>query len=70
MSDVCRQLGISEATFYVWKKKDGCQKPHPQALLSEGELRKLVNLLDTKAPPLRVVPFTPGQRVFDGSHNA
>lgn len=23
VSDVCRQLGISEATFYVWKKKFG-----------------------------------------------
>jgi putative transposase len=21
VADVCRQLGISEATFYVWKKK-------------------------------------------------
>jgi putative transposase len=21
VSDVCRQLGISEATFYIWKKK-------------------------------------------------
>jgi putative transposase len=20
-SDICRQLGISEATFYLWKKK-------------------------------------------------
>ena len=23
VADVCRQLGISEATFYVWKKKFG-----------------------------------------------
>jgi len=21
VADVCRQMGISEATFYVWKKK-------------------------------------------------
>ncbi len=21
VADVCRQLGISEATFYIWKKK-------------------------------------------------
>ena len=21
VADVCRQLGVSEATFYVWKKK-------------------------------------------------
>ena len=23
VGDVCRQLGVSEATFYVWKKKYG-----------------------------------------------
>ncbi len=23
VADVCRQLGISEATFYVWKRKYG-----------------------------------------------
>jgi putative transposase len=23
VADVCRQVGISEATFYVWKKKYG-----------------------------------------------
>lgn len=23
VADVCRQLGISDATFYVWKKKYG-----------------------------------------------
>ena len=23
VGDVCRQLGIAEATFYVWKKKYG-----------------------------------------------
>ena len=23
VADVCRQLGIAEATFYVWKKKYG-----------------------------------------------
>ena len=22
-ADICRQLGVSEATFYLWKKKDG-----------------------------------------------
>ncbi|WP_093168908.1 transposase [Variovorax sp. YR216] len=21
MSDVCRQIGVSEATYYTWKKK-------------------------------------------------
>lgn len=31
--DVCRQMGISEATFYVWKKK--------YASLGVAELRQL-----------------------------
>jgi putative transposase len=33
VGDVCRQLGISEATFYVWKKRF--------AHLGVSELRKL-----------------------------
>lgn len=36
VSDVCRGLGISEATFYVWKKK--------YASLGVTELRKLRQL--------------------------
>ena len=32
VADVCRQLGISEATFYVWKKK--------YAALGSTELRE------------------------------
>ena len=36
--DVCRQLGISEATFYVWKKK--------YAHLGVSELRRLRQLED------------------------
>jgi len=32
-ADVCRQLGVSEATFYLWKKK--------YAQLGVSELRKL-----------------------------
>ena len=35
-ADVCRQLGVSEATFYVWKKKYG----H----LGSSELRRLRQL--------------------------
>jgi putative transposase len=37
-SDVCRSLGISEATFYVWKKKYGG--------LGVSELRRLKLLED------------------------
>ncbi len=36
VADVCRQLGISEATFYVWKKK--------YAHLGVSELRRLRQL--------------------------
>ena len=32
-TDVCRQLGVSEATFYIWKKK--------YAHLGVSELRRL-----------------------------
>jgi putative transposase len=34
--DVCRQLGVSEATFYVWKKR--------YAHLGVSELRRLRQL--------------------------
>jgi putative transposase len=45
--DVCRGLGISEATFYVWKKK--------YASLGVSELRKLRQLEDENARLKRVV---------------
>ena len=38
VSDVCRQLGVSEATFYAWKKK--------YAHLGVSELRRLRQLED------------------------
>jgi putative transposase len=46
-SDVCRQLGVSEATFYVWKKKF--------ANLGVTELRKLRVLEEENARLKRVV---------------
>ena len=36
VADVCRQVGISEATFYVWKKRYG-----NLGLLEVRELRQL-----------------------------
>lgn len=33
VGDICRQLGVAEATFYAWKKKD--------AHLGVSELRRL-----------------------------
>jgi putative transposase len=45
--DVCRQLGVSEASFYVWKKKYG--------KLGVTELRELRQLRDENARLKRVV---------------
>jgi putative transposase len=38
VSDVCRQVGVSEATFYLWKKK--------YAHLGVSELRRLRQVED------------------------
>jgi putative transposase len=38
VADVCRQLGVSEATFYAWKKK--------YAHLGISELRRMRQLED------------------------
>lgn len=45
--DVCRQIGVSEATFYVWKKKF--------APLGVSELRQLRQLDEENARLKRVV---------------
>ncbi len=47
LTDVCRQLGVSEATFYVWKKKYG----H----LGVSELRRLRQLEDENARLKRLI---------------
>ena len=47
MADVCRQVGISDATFYTWKKK--------YAELGVSELRKLRQLEDENARLKRIV---------------
>ncbi len=47
VADVCRQMGIAEATFYIWKKK--------YASLGATELRKLRQLEDENARLKRVV---------------
>ena len=47
VGDVCRQIGVSEATFYVWKKK--------YADLGLSELRRLRQLEDENARLKRVV---------------
>lgn len=41
MPDVCRQMGVSEATFYGWKKKYG--------QLGLTEIRELRQLRDENA---------------------
>jgi putative transposase len=47
VADVCRQLGVSEATFYVWKKK--------YAHLGASELRRLRQLEGENARLKRLV---------------
>ena len=47
VADVCRQLGISDATFYVWKKK--------YAQLGVAELRQLRQLTEENARLKRLV---------------
>jgi putative transposase len=47
VADVCRQLGISEATFYVWKKK--------YASLGVAELRQLRQLQEENGRLKRLV---------------
>lgn len=47
VSDVCRSIGISEATFYVWKKR--------YASLGVSELRKLRQLETENARLKRLV---------------
>jgi len=47
VADVCRQLGISEATFYVWKRKYGN--------LGVTELRQLRRLRDENTRLKRLV---------------
>ena len=47
MVDVCRQIGVSEATYYIWKKK--------YADLGVAELRRLKVLEDENARLKRIV---------------
>jgi putative transposase len=46
-ADVCRQLSVSEATFYIWKKK--------YAHLGVSELRRLRQLEEENARLKQVV---------------
>ena len=47
VADVCRSIGVSEATFYVWKKK--------YANLGVSELRRLKQLEDENGRLKRLV---------------
>lgn len=47
VTDICRQLGVSEATFYVWKKK--------YAHLGAAELRELRQLREENTRLKRLV---------------
>jgi putative transposase len=47
LADVCRQIGVSEATFYIWKKK--------YAHLGVAEVRQLRALEEENARLKRLV---------------
>ena len=47
VGDICRQLGVSEATFYVWKKR--------YAHLGVAELRELRQLREENSRLKRLV---------------
>jgi putative transposase len=47
VADVCRQMGVSEASFYLWKKKYG--------KLGLTEIRELRQLRDENARLKRMV---------------
>ncbi len=47
VADVCRQLGVSETSFYVWKKKFG--------KMGMTEIRELRQLRDENARLKRLV---------------
>ena len=47
VADICRQLGVSEASFYLWKKKFG--------KLGMTEIRELRQLRDENARLKRLV---------------
>lgn len=47
VADVCRQMGIAEATFYVWKKK--------YASLGVSELRQMRQMQEENARLKRLV---------------
>lgn len=47
VADVCRQLGVSEASFYVWKKKYG--------KLGMSEIRELRQLREENSRLKRLV---------------
>ena len=59
VGDVCRQLGVSEATFYAWKKK--------YAHLGVSELRRLRQLEDENNRLKRLVAdLTLDKQVLQG----
>lgn len=47
VADICRQMGVSDATFYTWKKKYGA--------LGISELRELRQLREENARLKRLV---------------
>jgi transposase-like protein len=40
VADVCRQTGIAEATFYLWKKKFMVTSASPKSVSSDRSARR------------------------------
>ena len=59
VADVCRQMGISEATFYVWKKK--------YANLGSTEIRELRQLREENAKLKRLLTLALIPDTFRGA---
>ena len=60
VDEVCRKMGISEATFYNWKKKYGG--------LGINELRELKQLKEEKVISVRVGNFKELKKTFKRFH--
>jgi putative transposase len=58
-ADVCRQLGVSEATFYIWKKK--------YAHLGVSELRNRKTFRQSKAQDGSAIVIGLGSQVSKSS---
>jgi putative transposase len=62
VTDVCRSLGISEATFYIWKKKYGDLGASEVRRLRQLEEENGVNSRNGKSRTLAEYKWSGGRR--------